>query len=69
MDKLKLTVGNKGSYAIAGAVGSFVASRRLLIGLADRKRITFEAATAHSLKRLVFQGRMFRGFFTVECFW
>jgi hypothetical protein len=48
--KGKKTATNKGSYAIAGAVGS-LASRRFLVGLADRKRIIFDAATAHSLKR------------------
>lgn len=41
---------NKGSYAIAGTVGS-LASRRFLIGRTDRKRIIFDAATAYSLKR------------------
>lgn len=50
LDILKNTTANKGSYAIAGEVGS-LASRRFLIGRADRKRIIFDAATAYSLKR------------------
>lgn len=36
------------SYAIAAVVGS-LAPRRFFIGLADRNKITFESATAHSL--------------------
>lgn len=41
---------NKGSYAIAGAVGS-LAPRRFHFSRAVRKRIILVAATAHSLKR------------------